>query len=229
MLKTRALSLQAATAAVAMLAILWTAGTEAAIPHWRSSAALMQYGLRQNPNSGAPHIYKGIDLQYRAGDLAGATREYRTAMQVNESSHPLVVPVICQAKLGLGQIANLENRPEEAVEDFQVVLRLCPDGQASFAVYDALGSMAFAKREYAEAAESFRKAVEWGPSDIAGHYYLGTCQMKLGQYREAAEQFHIVTEIDPSVRPAFVAEAAALDAAGDAAQAARVRAQIPSL
>jgi protein O-mannosyl-transferase len=223
----RGLPVQAATVALAIVAVLWTAGTEAAIPNWRSSGALMRYGLRENPNSGAPHIYKGIDLQYRVGDLEGAAQEFKTAMQVNELSKPLVVAVICKANLGLAQIAILEGRPEEAMQHFGVVLRLCPDGQEGFSVYDTLGSMAFVKGDYAEAAENFRKAVQWGPADVSGHYYLGTCEMKLGHFREAAEQFHIVSEIDPSLRPAYAAEAAALEATGDKAGAARARAQVP--
>jgi hypothetical protein len=225
--RPRALPIQAATAIAAVICVLWTVGTEAAIPHWRSSGALMRYALKENPNSGVPHIYRGIDLQYRVGDLAGAVREYETAMKVNEGSRPLVVPVICQANLGLGQIANIEGRPEEALAHFRVVLKLCPDGRDTFSVYDAMGSMAFVKGRYAEAAENFRKAVKWGPTDVSGHFYLGTCEMKLGHYREAAEQFHIVTQIDPSLRAAYMAEAAAREAAGDSAGAERVRAQAP--
>jgi tetratricopeptide (TPR) repeat protein len=228
-LRPRGLPIQAVAAVLLVVAVLWTAGTEAAIPHWRSSYALMQYGLRENADSGPPHIYKGIDLQYRVGDLAGAAREYRTAIEVNQSSQPLVVPVICQANLGLGQIAYLEGRPEEALTYFRVVLRLCPDGHEAFAVYDAIGAMAFVRHQYAEAAESFRKAVKWGPSDTSGHFYLGTCEMKLGRFREAAEQFRIVTEIDPSLRLAYTVEAEALEAAGDTAGAVRVRATAPKL
>lgn len=222
-------TMQAATVAVSVLALLWTAATEAAIPHWRNSRSLMQFGLRENPNAGLPHIYKAIDLQYRQGDLEGAAREFRTAIEVNSSSRPSVVPIICQADLGLGQIAYLEGRIDETFRYFHEVLRLCPDGSMTFAVYDAIGSIWFVRGEYAKAAENFRQATRWGPMDVSGHFYLGTCQMKLGQFRQAAEQFRIVTEIDPSLRPAYEAQARALEAAGDPAAAARVRSQAPSL
>jgi protein O-mannosyl-transferase len=218
---------QAAAATLAVVAVLWTISTEAAIPHWRNSQALMDYGMKADANAAAPHIYNGIDLQYRIGDIEGAEREYRTAIRVDESNRPLIIPVICQAKLGLGQIANIEGRPEEALKYYAEVLRLCPDGHEAFAVYDALGSMAFVKGDYAGAAEQFRKAVKWGPVDVSGHYYLGTCEMKLGHPKEAAEQFHIVRQIDPTLRPAYEAEALALAASGDPAGAARVRALAP--
>ncbi len=226
-LQVRRLPIQAAAATLAVIAILWTVSIEAAIPRWRNSQALMQYGLVSDSKAAVPHIYKGMDLQYRQGDLEGAAREFRTAIRINASSWPRTVSVVCQAELSLGQIANLEGRPEEALKLYREVLQLCPDGYEAFAVYDAMGSMAFVKYKYAEAADYFRKAVRWGPLDVSGHYYLGTCEMKLGHPREAAEQFHIVREIDPSLRPAYMAEALALEAAGDAAEAARVRALMP--
>jgi protein O-mannosyl-transferase len=226
-LRWRGVPVQAAAATLAVVAIFWTVSTEASIPHWRNSQALMQFGMKADSNAAAPHIYKGIDLQYRFGDLEGAAREYRTAMRINEENKPFIVPVVCQAELGLGQIANLDGRPKEALKYYNEVLRLCPDGHETFAVYDAMGSMAFLKGHYAEAAEHFRKAVKWGPVDVSGHYYLGTCEMKLGHPREAAEQFRIVRQIDPRLRPAYMAEAMALEAAGDAAGAARVRALAP--
>jgi protein O-mannosyl-transferase len=213
----------AMAAALAVVAVLWTVSTEAAIPHWRSSYSLMQYGLRANPDSGAPHIFAGIDLQYRKRDLKAAAEQYRTAIRVNELNRPVVIPVICQARLGLGQIAFLEKRPEEGRRNFAEVLRLCPEGNEAFSVYDALGAMAFVQGDYAGAAESFRQAVRWGPADVSGHFYLGTCEMKLGHYRQAAEQFHIVTQIDPSLQPAYIVEARALEAAGDRAGAQRVK------
>jgi tetratricopeptide (TPR) repeat protein len=220
-------SVESMTVAVTVLALLWTAGTEAAIPHWRSSESLMQFGLRENPNSALPHIYKATDLQYRKGDLEGAAREFRTAMEVNSSSRPPVGGITCQADLGLGQIAYFEGRVEEALGYFQEVLHICPSGTMAFAVYDARGSIWFVRGEYAKAAEDFRQAIIWGPMDVSGHFYLGTCQMKLGQFREAAEQFRVVAEIDPSLWPAYEAQARALEAAGDTAAAARVRSQAP--
>jgi len=220
-------TIKAAMVAASVLALLWTAGTETAIPHWRSSRSLMEFGLKENPSSGVPHIAKAIDLQYREGDLEGAAREFRTALRLNLSNRPLITPLICQADLGLGQIAYLEGRVEEALGYFQQVLRICPGGSMAFAVYDARGAIWFVRGEYAKAAEDFRQAIKWGPMDVSGHFYLGTCQMKLGQFREAAEQFRAVTEIDPSLWPAYEAQARALEAAGDTAAAARVRSQAP--
>ena len=49
--------------AVAVLAVFWTLSTEASIPHWRSSYALMHYGLKADPNAAAPAHWKGCGAQ----------------------------------------------------------------------------------------------------------------------------------------------------------------------
>jgi hypothetical protein len=51
--------------------------------------------------------------------------------------------------------------------------------------------------------------------------------MKLGEPRAAAAQFHAAREVDSTYIEAYQAEARALEAAGDKAEAARVRAAIP--
>jgi hypothetical protein len=51
--------------------------------------------------------------------------------------------------------------------------------------------------------------------------------MKLGEPRDAAAQFHAARQVDSTYLEAYEAEARALDAAGDYAEAARVRSQIP--
>ena len=86
-----------------------------------------------------------------------------------------------------------------------------------------MGSTYFAQRDFAEAARYFQLAVGVNPYDLNAHYYLGTCLMKLGNFRQAAEQFHTAWFVDPTYTEAIAAEAKALEAAGDAAGAAKIR------
>ena len=99
--------------ALAIALVLCTIRTEAAIPHWRNSEALMKYALEADPLAPVPHIYKGMDLQYRKGDMQAAAREFRIAIRNNQLSWPRMASVECQADLSLGQIANIEGRPQE--------------------------------------------------------------------------------------------------------------------
>jgi anaphase-promoting complex subunit 3 len=128
--------------------------------------------------------------------------------------------------IGLGQVADLEGRHDEALAYFQKATRVLPYQSLA---YDILGTVYFPRGDYAKAAEYFARAVQVNPQDLSGRFYLGTCWMKLGKYREAAGQFRAAREIDSTYAQAYTAEAQALDAAGDAAGAAQVRKLKPAL
>jgi len=191
-----------------------------AIPHWRNNESLFGYSLGVAPNAGLVRVHHGLDLQFRAGDLEGARKEFETALRLNQASFNPLNTVTYDSYIGLGQIADLEGRHEEALSYYQKATRALPyHGLA----YDMLGAFYFPRGDYAKAEEYFALAVRVNPQDLSGRYYLGVCRMKLGKYREAAEQFSAAREVDPTYAQAFAAEAQALDAAGDRTAAARVR------
>jgi Tfp pilus assembly protein PilF len=90
--------------------------------------------------------------------------------------------------------------------------------------YKSLGAVYFPHGDYLKAAEYFATAVRLNPQDVEARFFLGTCALKLGEPRQAAAQFRAARQVDPTYREAFEAEARALEAAGDSAEAARVRA-----
>jgi len=191
-----------------------------AVPNWRNNESLFGHSLNVAPDAGLVRIHHGLDLQFRERDLEGARKEFGTALRLNQASfHPLD-DVAYDSYIGLGQIADLEGRHDEALAYFQEATRALP--YHSFA-YDILGTVYFPRGDYAKAAEYFARAVQVNPQDLSGRFYLGTCWMKLGQYRKAAEQFHAAGEIDPTYTQAYAAEAQALDGAGDARGAAEAR------
>ena len=93
--------------------------------------------------------------------------------------------------------------------------------------YKALGIVYFPRGDYAQAKVYFQRAVELDPQEEESRFYLGTCDLKLGEPREAAAQFHAAREVDSTYIEAYEAEARALEAAGDRAEAARVRSLVP--
>jgi tetratricopeptide (TPR) repeat protein len=191
-----------------------------AVPNWRSNETLFGYSLNVAPDAGLVRIHHGLDLQYRQRDLEGARKEFDTALRLNQASFDPLNTVTYDSYIGLGQIADLEGRHDEALAYFQKATRALPYHSLA---YDILGTVYFPRGDYAKAAEYFARAVQVNPQDLSGRFYLGTCWMKLGKYREAAEQFHAAREIDPTYVQAYTAEALALDAAGNAAGAAQVR------
>jgi len=111
---------------------------------------------------------------------------------------------------------------QEALDDYHQALRVVP-GHAL--AYKSLGIVYFPRGDYAQAKVYFQKAVELDPREVESRFYLGTCMMKLGEPRPAAAQFRAAREVDATYLEAYEAEARALEAAGDAAEAARVRAR----
>jgi tetratricopeptide (TPR) repeat protein len=198
----------------------WCFQDARAVPNWRSNETLFGYSLHVAPDAGLVRIHHGLDLQYRQHDLKAARKEFETALRLNQASFDPLNTVTYDSYIGLGQIADLEGRHDEALAYFQKATRALPYHSLA---YDILGTVYFPRGDYAKAAEYFARAVQVNPQDLSGRFYLGTCWMKLGKYREAAEQFHAAREVDPTYAQAYTAEAQALDAAGDAAAAAAVR------
>lgn len=214
-----------AAAAMAVVAVLWGVECVHAIPRWRDNDALFDYGLRVSPNTAMVRVSHGVVLQFR-NDLPGAAREYRTALKLNAESLRPLPPLDYDAYIGLGQIALIQGREPEALDYFNKAVHLLP--HFSFG-YEVLGAVYFPHGDYARAAEYFRKAVNASPLDTSARFYLGTCLVKLGQPAQAAEQFHAAREADPTYLQAYGAEAAALEAAGDHAQAVRIRSEMSSI
>lgn len=218
-------ALQYALIALALLGSVWGVLTEQDIPNWRSYETLVAVSARQAPDSPLVHMTKAWELQYRAGDLDGAAREFEIAMRLNASSFRPIFNLSYNAYIGLGNIALLKGSREEAMNYFRRAITLWPQMSSA---YHSVGAVYFANGDYSQAAGNFSTAVRYDGQDLIGRFYLGTCLMKLGEYRKAAEQFHAARETDPSYFEAYAAEAHALEVSGDAAGAARIRALMPN-
>jgi tetratricopeptide (TPR) repeat protein len=210
--------------AIAFVAAFWTLQTARTIPHWRNNDSLFDYSLRISPDAAEVHQVHGVVLQFRENDLDGAAREFRSALSLNEQSlHPSPA-VTYDSYIGLGQVALLQGRETEALEYFNKAVQLSP---SSYFAYDVLASVYFPRGDYARAAGYLQESVRVNPQDVQARFSLGLCWMKMGKPARAAEQFHAAREVDPTFYQAYAADAAALDAAGDTAGAAQVRASIP--
>jgi tetratricopeptide (TPR) repeat protein len=152
--------------------------------------------------------------------MPGAEREYQTALRLNRESVRPLAGIAYECYLGLGQIALLRAHVPEALNFYQMAIRQGPDHSPA---YKALGALYFPQGNYQQAEEYFTIAVKLDPQDVESRFFLGTCALKLGHPREAAAQFHAARQVDPTYIQAYEAEARALEAAGDAPEAARVR------
>jgi hypothetical protein len=214
-----------AISVLALVAVLWAGQTVRTIPHWHDNDALSDYSLTVSADTAELHVSHGVNLQFQQSDLKGAAREFQTALRLNAQSIRPTSAVVYDAYIGLGQVALMQGHELEALDYFNKAVRLAPN--YGFA-YDVLGSYYFPRRDYLRAAEYFQQAIRVSPMDTAARFFLGTCWMKMGKPEQAAEQFHAARDVDPTYFQAYTLEAAALEAAGDPAGAARVRGEMPS-
>ncbi len=196
-----------------------------AVPRWRTNDTLWNYSYNAEPKSALVHVHRALDLQYRDRNLTAAAQEYRMAIQLNQVAFVNLTTVTYDCWIGLGQIAALEGRPDEALAYFHKAVNLTPRFSSG---YDVLGAFYFPRGDYSQAASYFQQAVRANPLDVGARFFLGSCLIKLGKPADAAMQFHSARDTDPEYTQAYIAEAAALDAAGDKAGAMRVRGEIPS-
>ena len=210
--------------ALGVLMALWTVQDVRSVPRWHDNVSLWDQAYLASPNSALAHMLRGVVLQQRDGKMDAAAQEYRLAIKLNLASERPLAGVTTDCYVLLGQVANIQGRTQEAIDDYNQALRVVPGNSLA---YKALGIVDFPRGDYARAKVYFQKAVELDPQEEESRFYLGTCYLKLGQPRQAAAQFHAAREVDATYFEAYEAEARALEAAGDKAEAARVRALVP--
>jgi len=209
---------------VVVLMALWIVQDVRSVRSWHDNVSLWDQAYAASPDSAVAHMLRGSLLQQRDGKMDAAAEEYQIALQLNLASERPLPGVTAECYVLLGQVANFQGRMQEAVSDYHQALRAVPGYSLA---YKALGIVYFPRGDYDQAKVYFQRAVELDPQEEESRFYLGTCYMKLGEPRKAAAQFHAAREIDATYFEAYEAEARALEAAGDAAEAARVRALAP--
>jgi tetratricopeptide (TPR) repeat protein len=207
--------------ALALLMVFLGTRTVFAIRNWRNDEAMDRNGLAQSPDSPNLHVVRGDLLRFQQGDLDGAEREYQTALSLNDRATVKSFQVAYDGNLGLGAVAQQRGRDEQALDYYRRAAVISP-GLSS--AYDFLGAYYFPRHDYATAAPYFVRAVSANPQDVTAHIFLANCWMKLGRIKEAVDEFHAARVVDPTLKLAYMGEARSLEALGDTAGAARVRA-----
>lgn len=208
------------TPGLGVIMCLWAVQDLRVSPQWHDNVTTWNYSLRASPDSPLVHLFQGALLENRDANFDGAAREYEVALRLNQASFRPAPGITYDCYLGLGRIALHHGRLEEGIRYYDQAVRVAPSHSPA---YRALGAAYFPRGDYAKAASYFVQAVKFNPQDVEARFFLGTCWLKLGKPREAAAQFHAAREVDPTYDQAFEAEARALEAAGDRAEAARVR------
>jgi tetratricopeptide (TPR) repeat protein len=102
-------------------------------------------------------------------------------------SHALAVtPDNAAARLNLGSAYQADNRPEQALAEYKIALRL---DSRRHEIYNNIGRLLSDAGRPAEALDYCRTAVLLDPASAASHIGLGVVLSELGRYDEALNEF----------------------------------------
>jgi len=150
---------------------------------------------------------KGL-VQHRSGQLAGAERCYRQALEL-DAQHE-------QAAFLVAAIAIETERAPEAVA---ILSRLIEQHPANANYFSNLGEAYRRLADYERAASALVRAVTLKPDLVPGHYNLGLVAQQLGERALAIRSFERAAELKPDSVPIQHALARALLLQGDHARA----------
>jgi len=118
--------------------------------------------------------------------------------------------------LNLGMAYVDENRLEEAIDQFQEVLKMEPNHTAA---RTNLGLALSRKGALSEAIEEYEKVLQLDPDSADAHCNLGGAFLQANRFPEAIEQYEMALKLDPHDVTAYVSLGLALDQEGRASEA----------
>ncbi len=134
-----------------------------------------------------PALYKDVEAQINRSDYAGA----RKALLAILKRHPGE----WRAMNLLGNLALLQDRPDEAADWYQRAVAVDP---AQAEVYNNLGAVALRRGEPVRAFEWFTLAVKTDPKSVEGLVNLALLHQNNGRMKEAAELLDRALEVQPN-------------------------------
>jgi tetratricopeptide (TPR) repeat protein len=99
-------------------------------------------------------------------------------------------------RLALGNAYALNNRFEEAVQEYTAVLKDYPEYKSA---WNNLGSAYRALGKKSRALDAYRKAVKIDPRYALAYYNIGVVYDAAGQYEKALEYYADAVKIDPTL------------------------------
>jgi tetratricopeptide (TPR) repeat protein len=128
-----------------------------------------------------------------AGDLA-------TAAQISEALVTLL-PDEPKAHFLLGNIYNQANRFEQAIEQYQTVLRLDPD---SASAHTNMGVVHYKTGDLETAIREYQAALQIEPDDAETHYLLGAAYIQTEQLERGKTEFEAALALDDQLAPSYI-------------------------
>jgi len=165
--------------------------------------------LRLDPNLAEAHLALGKVLFFREIDLAGATREYKRAVELKPNDADAHHWYGNDALAALGQF-------DEAIVEGKRSVELDP---LSLVINADLGVTFFYARRYDESARQLRKTAELDPTSFYPHYNLGLALQAADDLPSALREYEKAKQLgDNTYVSTLCAQAKALTGDKDAAR-----------
>jgi tetratricopeptide (TPR) repeat protein len=202
----------AAWLAVPALAVIATLGalTYRQIGYWRDSETLWSYALQvTSVRSYKAHF--NLAVTYDAeGRYDEAVRQFREAIDPRDDDPRI--------HLGLGVYDQRHGHAQEAIEEFQTVLRLSSDGAMRADAYSNLGSAYQQLHDYGRAKANFAEALRLDRNRASALVGMGLLAEKSGDLEQAIAQYSRAMSVEPTA-VGYVLLASVLEQAGHPAEA----------
>ncbi|MFH1748454.1 MAG: tetratricopeptide repeat protein [Planctomycetota bacterium] len=190
------------------------------IPEFVAAGADAIKSIREQFLDDVSYVRSG-DAFRRAGDLPGAEREYRQAIELNpdnaiahsslgsvllaegqdeEGARELLEALRCdpsqsRVHYNLGMLRVRQRRIDEAINHLATAVRIEPELADA---HSTLGSLFCAQGNFPEGATHFTEALRHDPNNAAAHYGLGELLLRQGSADQAFTHLSLAVRIDPA-------------------------------
>ena len=175
-----------ALAAIAALGAL----TYRQIGYWRDSETLWSYALRVT----SVHSYKAhfnLAVTYDAeGRYDEAVQQFREAIDPRDDDPRI--------HLGLGIYDQRHGHGQQAIEEFQAVLRLSSDTAMQADAFSNMGAAYQQLHDYTRAKANFAEALRLDPNKAAALVGMGLLAQKSGDLEQAIAQYSHAMSVEPT-------------------------------
>jgi protein O-mannosyl-transferase len=182
-----------AAAAAALAAIGCGVASWRQIPVWKDGLTLFTHAIAVTRDNFVAHDNLGVELD-RRGRAEEALVHYRETVRIKPGDR-IGENNLAHAAFAKGERLFNENKPDEAIASFQEGMRYRTPNAA---VHAYIGQILVGRRQFANAMERFRAALEADPALVRAHVGLGIALANTGNDTEARKSFEMAVKHDPS-------------------------------
>ena len=186
----------AASAALAVTAVVLTIVTEKQIDVWRDSVTLWEHTIRTAGRSptALQSLARALEDVGGSEALEKARHYYEESLQLDSESH-----------LGNTNLGTLLSRLGKLDEAAEYLKKACALGPKAATAHSELGYLYFKQGKYKEAMEEQQKAIELAPKYSIPHSRMGQVMAALGHPDEAIDHYLEALHFAPNFADARVA------------------------